>query len=232
MNYNSICVFDFETGNKSPIVAPILQVGAAIINRNSLKVIDTFEMKMKPEPDQYEHIDDESLRIIKRTREEIETYPPSSIAWPTFVDWVNKHNKGKGGKPSPFNAPIPAGYNIIGYDMPIVRRYCERYNVGWDAERKDQKMFSQIFKLDIMDHMWFWFENNSDLQNLRLDTLREYMGFSQEAKDGAHDALNDTMDTAEIVIKLIRMGRWMTELKTNDDKTQYRRLDMKGCMAK
>jgi DNA polymerase III alpha subunit (gram-positive type) len=226
MNYSNLCVFDFETGNKNPNIAPVLQVGAAIINRNSLKVVDTFEMKMKPEPDQYEFIDDESLRIIKRTREEIETYPPTSVAWPSFVNWVNKYNKGKGGKPSPYNAPVPAGYNIINYDMPIVRRYAKRYNTAWDAERGDQKFLSQVYAIDILHHMWLWFENIPDIQNLKLDTIREYMGFSQAAKDGAHDALNDTMDVVEIVVKLLKMSRYMTDKR--EDGT--RRLEMKGCM--
>ena len=187
---------------------------------------------MKPEPDQEEFIDDESLRFIKKTRKEIEDYPPSSVVWPMFCNWVNKHNKGKGGKPSPYTAPIPAGYNIINYDMPIVRRYCKRYNVGWDAEREDQKIFSQVYPIDIMHHMWFWFENNPDLQNLKLDTIREYMGFSQAAKDGAHDALNDSNDSAQIVVRLLKMERYMTQLNTNDDGTQFRRLEMKGCMSK
>jgi inhibitor of KinA sporulation pathway (predicted exonuclease) len=228
MNYNNICVFDFETGNKIGAIAPILQVGAAILNRNTLKVIDTFEMKMKPEPDQYEFLDDETLRFVKITREQIETFPPSAIAWPSFVNWVNKHNKGKGGKPSPYNAPVPAGYNIIGYDMPIVRRYAQRYNVGWDDERGDQKFLSQVYFIDILQEMWSWFENNKDLPNLKLDTIREYMGFSQESKDGAHDALNDVMDTTAIIVRLFKMKRYMTELR--EDGT--RRLEMKGCMLK
>lgn len=228
MNYNNICVFDFETGNASPLIAPIVQVGAVVINRNNLKVMDTFEMKMKPEPDQYEFIDDESLRIIKRTREEIETYPPSSIAWPSFVNWVNKYNKGKGGKPTPYAAPISAGYNIIGYDLPIVRRYAKRYNVGWDADRQDQKVFNQLYTIDLLQHMWLWFENNSEIPNLKFDTIREYMGFSQEAKDGAHDALNDSIDAVAIVTKLLKLSRFMTDKR--EDGT--RRLEMKGCMSK
>jgi len=175
---------------------------------------------MKPED--MDAIEDGALQATGFTREQISTFADTSVVWPTFVNWVNKHNK----KASVYNAPIPAGYNIIGYDMPIIRRYCEKYKTAWDETRRDQKLFSQVYKFDILDHIWYWFENNPDLEKLKIEYLLEYLGAPKEIIEGSHDAINDTKNIAKVMIRLLKLSRYMTEL--NDGK---RRLEMKGSMA-
>lgn len=220
MNYNNFCVFDYETTAANPNKAQIWQIGAVIINRNSLKITDTFKAEMKPMD--MDNIEEGALQATGITREKLLTFPETSVIWPTFVNWVTKHNK----KKSVYTAPIPSGYNIIGYDMPITRRYCQMFKTAWDEERQDQKLFSQVYKFDILDHIWYWFENNPDLEKLKIEYLLEYLGAPESVIAGSHDALNDTTNIAKVVIRLLKLARYMTE--QNDGK---RRLEMKGSMA-
>ena len=139
---------------------------------------------------------------------------------------MNKYNKSKGPLGS-YRAPIPAGYNIIGYDMPIVQRYCEKYG-PWDKKRGDQKLFNQLHKLDLMDHMWFWTENNDDLKSLKLTSVCEWMGFSKAEIENAHDALQDVKNTAKILVRLMRMARTLTA----GDEYNSPRLQMKNSFGR
>ena len=221
MNFNNFCVFDLETTAANPNVAQITQLAAVIINRNNLKIIDEIELKMKPED--MDSIEDGALQATGMTREQIAGFPETSVMWPVFVNWLGNHNKSG----SVYKAPIPCGYNIIGYDMPIIRRYCKKFKTAWDDGRQDQKLFSQVYKFDVLDHMWYWFENNKDLPKLKLEMMLEYMGASEERIKGSHDALVDVKNTADIVIRLLKMARHMTEVRADGT----RRLEMKGCMA-
>ena len=59
-----------------------------------------------------------------------------------------------------------------------------------------------------MNVVFYWFEGNNELKNYTLDSLREYFGIS---KDGAHDALKDVKDTAEIAIRFLRLHRNLSQ---------------------
>ena len=91
MNYNNICVFDFETSSADKNTCQILQIGAAIIDRSNLSVIDTFNCLAKPED--MDAVEDEALQINRLKREDLAKAPDVKIVWGLFVDWVNKHNK-------------------------------------------------------------------------------------------------------------------------------------------
>jgi DNA polymerase III epsilon subunit-like protein len=55
-----------------------------------------------------------------------------------------------------------------------------------------------------MNVVFYWFENSNELKNYTLDNLREYLGIS---KEGAHDALKDVQDTANILIRFMKLHR-------------------------
>ena len=61
-----------------------------------------------------------------------------------------------------------------------------------------------------MDHMWFWTENNEEVKSLKLTSICEWMGFSKEEIENAHDALQDVKNTAKIIVRLLRMQRSLT----------------------
>ena len=52
--------------------------------------------------------------------------------------------------------------------------------------------------------IFYWFENDDSLKSYSMDNLRDYLGIS---KEGAHDALKDVRDTAEVLIRFMRLHR-------------------------
>ena len=221
MNYNNICVFDFETGGRDPNSCEILQIGACMIDRWNLEIIDTFNSLAKPRfPDK---VEDGALEVNRLSREDLDKAPDIKIVWEQFTSWVNKYNKSKGAL-GPYNAPIASGYNIIGYDLPILSRYCKEFG-PWDEKKATQKLFNQIYKFDLMDHMWFWTENNDQIKSLKLTSVCEWMGFSKADLENAHDAMQDVKNTAQIIVKLIRMQRSLTSVSPSTGKP---RLEMRN----
>jgi exonuclease I len=62
--------------------------------------------------------------------------------------------------------------------------------------------------VDAMNLIFYWFENNGDLKSYTLDSVRDYFGIS---KVGAHDALKDVKDTAEIIIRFMKLHRNLSQ---------------------
>lgn len=192
------------------------------MSRN-LKVLDKFFCQMRPE--NMDAIEDGALQVTGLTREQIAGFPETKLVWPTFVEWVNSYNKNN----TVYTAPIPCGYNIVNYDMVLTRRYCKKYKTAWDETRNDQKIFSQVYRVDLLDHIWMYFENlpKGEIPKLKFDAVREYMGFSEESKSKAHNALADAEDEAILVARIVNTFRWMTE---ESPVTKKRRWDWRNCM--
>ena len=144
-------------------------------------------------------IEDEALKITGKTRENLAQAPTISVVWNKFVQFVNQYNW----KGDPFYAPIPVGFNILGFDMIIIDRLCEEYG-PWDKDRRKQKLFSRVYKFDIMDNVFAWTEGDPTIKSISMDSLRGIMGLSTI---NAHDALQDVKDEANIFIKLMKTHR-------------------------
>ena len=99
-----------------------------------------------------------------------------------------------------------AGYNIHGFDMHIVERMCAEYG-PIDKKRGEQVLFNRIHKIDLMETVWLWFENNSDVKSISMDSMRDLLGVP---KDNAHDALQDVKDTANLLIAFMKLYRKMS----------------------
>lgn len=212
MNYNSIICFDFETTSVNPHKAEITQIGACVVNPRNLKIIDEFgELQADGtrtgymvRPLDVDNIEKGALEITGFTLEQLAQAPHPDVVFPKFINWVQSHNHGKNG--GTYTAPIPAGYNILGYDMIILNRYCEKYGC-YDEKRQQQKLFNSIHKFDLMDHMWAWTENMPDITRLKLSIIMEYMGFTTAEIEEAHGALADSKNTARIMIRLLKLMR-------------------------
>ena len=87
--------------------------------------------------------------------------------------------------------------------MHIINRLCREFG-PWDKEREQQKLFSRVYKIDIMDSIFAWTESDPSVRSISMDSLRERMGLSF---DNAHDALQDVKDEANIFIKLMKTHR-------------------------
>ena len=101
-----------------------------------------------------------------------------------------------------FTAPIAAGYNINRFDLPIMQKLSVKYkNVNKEG---NSSLFYPRDVIDVMNLIFYWFEASKDLKSYSLDNLRDYLGIS---KEGAHDALKDVKDSAEIMIRFLKLHR-------------------------
>lgn len=206
MGTRDIICFDFETGSRNPYKTQPTQLAALALDGRNFKLKGTFNSEIKPILDDkkaielgLDPIEEEALKITKKSREKLATAPELKTVWKKFITFVQKHNW----QGTPFFAPIPCGFNIIGFDMKIVDRLCKQFG-PWDTKRECQSLFHQIYKIDVMDDVWLWTEGDPNIKSISMDSLRERMGL---ASDNAHDALQDVKDTANIFIKLQKSRR-------------------------
>jgi len=144
-------------------------------------------------------LEDEALAITRKNRKDLAKAPQPKAVWQKFTKFVDKYNF----KKTNYFAPIPAGYNIIGFDMPIVERMCQEHG-PIHAKSGRQGLFNPIHKVDIMDTVWMWMENNADVKSLSMDSMRDLLGMD---KENAHDALQDVKDTANLLIAFMKLYR-------------------------
>ena len=201
-----IIVFDFETGGRNPMRCQPTQIAAIALDGRNFRLKGEFNSMMRPILDDdkaiaagVDPVEEGALKVTGQTRAKLARAPLPKGVWKKFCAFVNKYNW----KGTPYFAPIPAGFNIIGYDMHIVNRLCKEFG-PWDDNRQQQKLFHQIYKIDVMDDVWLWTEGDPDVKSISMDSLRERMGLSSE---NAHDALQDVKDTANIFIKLQKSRR-------------------------
>ena len=199
-------VFDFETGSRNPNKTQPTQIAALALDGRNLSLKGTFNSEIKPILDDDEAIaagvdpiEDGALKVTGKTREALAKAPTLKSVWKKFCSFVEQYNW----KKDPFFNPIPVGYNITGFDLTIINRLCKEFG-PWDATREQQKIFSKVYKVDLMDNVFLWTEGDPSVKSISMDSLRERMGLSSE---NAHDALQDVKDTANIFIKLLKTHR-------------------------
>ena len=214
INYNKICVFDFETDGVNPDQCSPVQLAAVMVDPINLEIVPNseFNVHFKPEPiakdPDYEYttdVVDFHAKVAGCSKAEImdkwRSYPSQEHSWKMFTDYLDKYHT-RSTKKSKFSAPIAAGYNIYRFDLPIIDRLSNKY--GNVTKEKKTDIFFPRDVVDIMNIVFYWFEHNRDLKSYTLDSLRDYFGIS---KEGAHDALKDIRDSAEIMIRFMRLHR-------------------------
>ncbi len=213
MNSNHICVFDFETGGlpvkKEKDWAEPIQIGAVMIEPKNLRIVSQFESLIQPlRPD---NLHPKALEVNNLTKEQVKKGPHPQVLWADFIRWKKQFQK----TDSVYNRPIPAGYNIITFDMPIVDRLCKQWGPTTKDKENDiefQGVFNQIYSIDLMHDVWRLMEgsecltefSSSGKHDLKLTTLAKWMGL--EFTD-AHTALGDVYVTAAIIVRLLKMNR-------------------------
>lgn len=206
MASRDIIVFDFETGSRNPHKTQPTQLAALAIDGRNFRLKGTFNSEIRPILNDekaveagLDPIEDEALRITGKNRDELKKAPTIRSVWKKFVQFTDQYNW----KGTQWFAPIPAGWNIIGFDMVIINRLCKEYG-PFNTDRDQQKLFHMIYKIDMMDNYFMWTEADPSVKSISMDATRERMGMS---KENAHDALQDVKDTANIMIKFMKTHR-------------------------
>lgn len=215
MILNYIACYDFETGSKNKDKTQITQISCVMIEPRKLNIINgsLFNIDVKPILDDKEAeklgldpVEDEALSITHKTRESLSKGIPIKEAWTLFEEYTKKYYVGKGGD---WDKPIRAGFNIMNFDNPITDRMCRSYSV-WDETWNSQRMFHPLHNIDLMN-LFFALNNGiktNYFNSVSLDSIRDWLGMSQ---DGAHDAKNDVLDCAELIIRMLKMFRKLHE---------------------
>lgn len=199
---NYLC-FDFETTGVNPLTCEPTQIACVALDSRTLDVIPGSEFKslMKPLDLREDNVD--LLNNIAAAQQKtgisyemLVDAPEQKEVWNEFVDHIKRYSKTP---KSTFQAPIPLGYNIIGYDMKIINRLAKLYG-PWDEKKEQNKVFNPMFHMDLMYIVFQWFESfdeEADFHpdNMKLETVGSFVG---EDVSGTHDALVDVMITANI----------------------------------
>ena len=210
-NNRWIIVFDFETDGKDHKTCNPTELAAVPVDPDSLEVKtdNIFNVTIKPENiDKDSYFTDsvnETIAWHAKQREVsnaeiIEKWKnglPLQVAIKNFYDYTAKFHIDK--RPGQYIVdPIPAGYNIIGYDIPIMERIIKA--LGY------KKMpFSTANRFDLYDNICWWFENLEEPKDLKLDTLRDFLGLKKSGQ--THEAIYDVLDTANILTRFIKFHR-------------------------
>ena len=214
INYNKICVFDFETDGSNPKECSPVQIAAVMVDPNSLEIVPNSEFNINFRPEvleadpNYEYttdILDFHAKVKGSSKDAVlaewKQYPKQQHAWKMFVDYLDKYHS-RSSRKSQFSAPIAAGYNINRFDLKIIDRLSQKY--GNTNKENNTCLFYPRDVIDVMNIIFYWFESNPDLKSYSMDNLRDYFGME---KDGAHDAIKDVKDTAELMIRFMRLHR-------------------------
>jgi hypothetical protein len=142
-----IIVFDFETGGRNPHKCQPTQIAAIALDGRNFRLKGQFNSLMRPIIDDekaikagVDPIEEGALKVTGQTRAQLAKAPLPKGVWKKFCTFVNKYNW----KGTSYFAPIPCGFNILGYDMHIVNRLCKEYG-PYDDKRQCQKLFHQIY---------------------------------------------------------------------------------------
>ena len=215
INNNKICVFDLETDGANPDVCSPVQIAAVILDPIKLEIIpdSEFNISIKPEALEnnldYAYDDSDVLDFHAKVRglskaqilESWHKNQKQDQSWKMLVNYLQMYHT-RSSRKNCFSAPIAAGYNINRFDLPIINRLSTKYKNVNKENRTD--LFYPRDVIDVMNILFYWFENNNELKNYTLDNLRDYVGLS---KDNAHDALQDVKDTANILIRFMKLFR-------------------------
>lgn len=200
INKNYMIVFDFETTGKNPQVCEPIEIGALVVNPQTLEVLpDKFLSDVAPSTEDI--IEAKALEVNGFTMERIRKAPPQEHVWKLFQKFVSKYNvKGYD------SYPIPVGCNIKKFDMIIADRLCEKY--GMVDKGGEPKLFNKKFVHDMYEILFPWFENRDDLISYSMDNMRDYFGLS---RDKSHTALKDCEDTYKIYSRFLSFTRKMSK---------------------
>jgi DNA polymerase III epsilon subunit-like protein len=210
-------IFDLETSDKDSDTCYPLQVAATAVDGKTLEVLESFQSFMRPNltdeiiMDLGGPIKPDALRVNHIKREDILKFPLTKVVWPNFIEFCLKYRVGK----TIWGYPIPVGYNIVNFDIPIVKRVSKELNTRYPFHTRD---FIDLMNLEMITMGGLTGE--SRMEKYSFDYVKGYYGMNNEEYGQSHDAQRDVKDTLDLFIRKLRWIR--TKVKLHNDRTPFR----------
>lgn len=210
-NERWILTVDIESDSADKNTCNVVEIAAVPIHPETLEIKkdQAFSIAVKPPGiDKDEYMEDAQRKktvawhaknhgvtsdeIIERWKKGV----MEKTAWKNFCSYCDKYKVEKK-RGQWYTEPIPAGYNIMGFDMPIFERLAAKY--------KTKMPLSTVTNLDAMPMLFWWFEDLDEPNNFKMDTWRKF--FDMKAIGTAHDALIDVYQESEIITRFLKFHR-------------------------
>lgn len=215
INYADIIVYDMETVGthpdqaKNPHEAWPVSLAAKAYNARTLEPHNNGEFYSLLKPPDVEAVHQECLDFVHMKREDLANAPLPSVVWGQFLDFVGRYNR----KGDDWWAPISAGQNIKSFDSVIVERMNKEHN------KKGKVLFSTFRSIDLMDYTFAWFENSKAPSRYRLKDILVHCGIEYQ-EDELHNALNDVRYTGTVLMKFLKLHRYLSPRVTWNGKSK------------
>lgn len=214
INFNKLATYDFETDDSNPNTCNPVQLACIMVNPRTLEIIPNSEFQSYIRPpviddDNYFGDHQETIewhaRVNKcEVKDILETWkdaPPEKDVFGDFQEYLLRYHT-RTQRKSKFSAPIKAGQNIIKFDNIIMDRLAKRY--GAIDKEGGSTLFHPRDQIDSLNLLFLFFENLPEPTKYNMDVLREFFGMSDK---GAHTAIQDVYDSAELIIRFMRLAR-------------------------
>jgi DNA polymerase III epsilon subunit-like protein len=203
-----IIAWDTETTGTKPGHHEVIEIGAVAYDFQSLERIPGSEFRSMMRCMHPDRVEPKALECNGFTMEEITDpkVPTPDVLWPRFYEYVKSYNRSK--TKGAWSAPIPCGKNVKDFDL----KFAFHLNKKYLKNGSSTVMFNKKTIFDVEDELMRWFAHDEDIIDLKMDTIRQYMGLSAE---GAHTALVDAEQSALIMMKFLKMYRSLKALTKN-----------------
>lgn len=170
----NIAITDLETTGLDLTKHEIIEIGLILIKQPSLEIIETLDIKVKPE--NIEKADPKAL--------EINGYK--------YEDWLQAYTLKEAIKiyMSKVENSIFCAHNTS-FDLPFIKQACLKTNISNTLD---------YHCIDIPTLAWFKFRN-SELERINLSKIAEFLGLNPEP--AIHRAINGAMLGYEVLKKIV-----------------------------
>jgi len=171
-----LAITDLEMTGLDADIHEIIEIGLVVINQDTLEIIDTLDVKVKPE-----HIETAAPDALAVNGYKEEDWKDAASLYDAMVQYNQK---------TP-NA-VFAGWNIT-FDWAFMEKAFKKTGIRHTME---------YHRIDILSFAWGKLRNRG-LDQIRLSAICRYFGIEEEPKQ--HRAINGAMKAYEVLQKLLAM---------------------------